>query len=242
MTSLLAVISIIIALIIRGRYFKLSILLSVVSIVLIVIVGFAAPNTIRTCNDQMVSGGCTLKVTSNFWVYTPFLVEVFAILLNVAAIVLSYIKPISGSNAVKGARIVLYIFLGLVAAFAILIIGALDTATYHGEKNIAYIQSQYYKAFDNNSLRYAYITCIEGNLDTPDYCSFTLDTNDPQLDVSNLSAKLINDGYVVTTKHRLSTTNYIATNAKTNMNFYYSANVQDGRINITVSRASNPYN
>ena len=214
------------------------------------------PNTINTCNYQMVSGGCALKVTSNLWVNLYLLTEACVILFSVSAVIISFINPKlsrnnkAGNNVVNGVNIFIYLILGFIAAITLFFTSALAIASYHGEKDIAYIQSQYYKAFDNNSLRYAYLSCIDVNIDTPDYCAFTLDTSLPQQDVTNLTTKLESEGYSVQSKttsgyqrgQNVNSTQYTATNAETNMNFYYSADIQDGQIHITVSRASNPYN
>jgi hypothetical protein len=239
----LGIFTLIVALILRGKYFKFSLISSSVVMVLAIFVGFILPSPESTCNTNISPHGCILKLTSDHWVTLYALLLGLFTLIIIASLIFSFLgHHLSNNLALKGLQLLGFLALAVISLAVSFFSIALSRAGYHGYSNVVYLQNHYYQIFDNPNLPYEYYSCISLNIDTPDYCTFTLDTKLPAQDVANLTTKLQSQGYNPITSSRIQNNDHVKeVNSKTDMNFYYSGDTNTGQLRVTVSRASNPY-
>jgi hypothetical protein len=252
MTSIiiLPIFALIVAAVMNGKYFKLSkpLLLSLLALGLIGLFNLYNPHSVIACGNHFVFSGCVIKITPNNYSFVYLITEIVVIGLSALSLILSFVNSKNRKKKLRNSDYVKYGFLGLLSVIVLLITGLFSVASYHAFKNISSIKYEYYRVMNNTNLHYSSHSCIDSNLDTPDYCAFYESTPSPQKYATILTSKLQSLGYVITTNtSRMSssatvdTTDYKATNNTINMHFYYSVNPVYHEVDVMVSRASNPY-
>jgi hypothetical protein len=91
---------------------------------------------------------------------------------------------------------------------------------------------------DKNNIKYYNKQCINNNIDTPDYCSFTVKGQNTLSLISELTNAFKNAGYSIS--DTTSGGGKIATNTKLDIRIEITVQ-PDGSVVALVSKASNPY-